>query len=329
LQDHYFKDWAVASERYFLRRFLGLDDPLCRSVVLWGSEKDIFERGIGLKARLTNWWTQTTFLNTFRIGEESLQHYAETINSIRPVLIKGYAGSLYQLARFAKRKNLRLHKPKVIYSSAESLRGFMRDEIEQVFDRKVYDFYGSREVGPIAGECAKGKMHVFNFHNYVEVVNAKNEATRVNEEGRVLVSSLHNYSMPLIRYEIGDTAVPGNPCECGIESGTLEQVTGRITDHFLRKDGGLVHGEYFTHLFYFVDWVDEFQIVQHTCDEVELFYVASGKHEPRVVQEIDDKIRLVMGNDCHVKWTEVSEIPRTPHGKQLFTRSEIAEAKWR
>lgn len=51
----------------------------------------------------------------------------------------------------------------------------MRDFIEEVFNCKIYDFYGLREVGVIFGECVKGKIYIFNFNNYLEVVDRNNK----------------------------------------------------------------------------------------------------------------------------------------------------------
>jgi phenylacetate-CoA ligase len=138
-----------------------------------------------------------------------------------------------------------------------------------------------------------------------------------------MVTTLHNLSMPLIRYDIGDTAVLGSACSCGNRLPTLENVTGRITDHFFLRDGTLVHGEYFTHLFYFRDWVAEFQVLQREVDLIEIYFVAQGELVQADRTEIDAKIRMVMGDSCRVEWNEVAEIPRTPHGKLLFTRSLV------
>ena len=124
-------------------------------MVLWGSERDTFKQR-NLRGKLGNWLTHTWFLNTFNLGEADWRRYVETINRFRPYFIKGYAGSLYEIARVINRQELTIHRPQFVYSSAEMLRDFMRREIEEAFRTKVYDFYGSREAGPIAGECRKG-----------------------------------------------------------------------------------------------------------------------------------------------------------------------------
>lgn len=329
VQDKVFRQWGIATQVYFYREFLGIDYPKVPKVVLWGSERDVFKWRQGLKPRLSNWLTQTTFLNSFKIGRDTMGEYIDIINHMKPVLVKGYASSLYELAIAAQRAGRRLHSPRVVYSSAETLRPFMRDVIEKAFQCKVYDFYGSREVGAIAGECRLGKLHIFEFNNKVEVVDGNGKPVPPGTEGRLLITTLHNRSMPLIRYEIGDTAVRGASCDCGSTLATLDRITGRVSDHFVTPQGDIVHGEYFTHLFYFRDWVDEFQVLQTEVDHIDVYYVSRAEVNPRDVTDIDAKIRLVMGESCAIKWHKVDEVPRTPQGKMLYTRSLVTQGEQR
>ena len=187
------------------------------------------------------------------------------------------------MAKVARRHNVRLYRPRFVYSAAETLRDFMREEIEEQFNAKEFDFYGSREVGAVAGECRYGRRYVFIMNNVVEILPdrhgsatspevadhpAQSPARRGDEappEGRILVTNLHTRAFPLIRYEIGDTgamgAEPGG-CPCGSPLPTLAKLTGRVSDHFVRRDGALVDGEYFTHLLYFRPWVESFRVDQ-------------------------------------------------------------------
>ncbi len=325
IQDKCFTQWSIATQTFYYQQFLGVDYPSVSKVVLWGSERDLLKKRKTIKARFSNWLTQTNFLNTFKVSEATLLEYIQVINTRKPVFIKGYAGSLYILARLAQRRRISIHNPKFVYSSAETLRPFMRNTIEEVFGCKVYDFYGSREVGSIAGECFAGKLHVFDFNTYVEIVDASGHSVRPGEEGRVITTTLHNRSMPLIRYEIGDTACLGSSCSCGSPLPVLERVTGRLTDHFSTSDGSKVHGEYFTHLFYFLDWLEEFQILQTDIDQILVFYVSALSAPEVDISDIDEKIRYVMGKDCNIEWKRVETIPRTPQGKLLYTRNLLLQ----
>jgi phenylacetate-CoA ligase len=323
VQDREFKSWCAATEAFYYERFLGIVCDETRKVILWGSERDIFSQTKSWKRIVWNRLTQTTFLNSFRMTEQEMIHYVDAINEQRPEYIRGYAGSLFELARFIRRHELPVYRPRLICSSAETLRPFMRELVESVFGCPVFDFYGSREVGAIGGQCRRGKMHLFSFNNLVEVVDDENCPVSPGEQGKLLITALHNTAMPLIRYEIGDTAVLGDGCDCGSPLPTLERITGRVTDHFTTRSGSLIHGEYFTHLFYFKEWVREFQVLQTELDEVQVYYAPKSPAPAEDVDDINRKIHLVMGQDCRVQWHEVSEVPRTPQGKLLFTRSLV------
>jgi phenylacetate-CoA ligase len=323
LQDHVYEDWSWATESCYFRESHGISPDSMRKVVLWGSERDTFKQR-NLRGTVSNWLTKTLFLNTFNVPEQDWLRYVEAINRYHPYFIKGYAGSLYELARVINRLQLAVHQPRFVYSSAEMLRDFMRREIEMAFRAKAYDFYGSREVGPIAGECREGRRHIFVYNNHVEVVDASDSALPEGEVGRILVTNLHNYSMPLLRYEIGDTgSLSSATCPCGSPLPHLVELKGRISDHFKRSDGTLIHGEYFTHLFYFRPWVKEFQVNQLAYDHVQICVVREAEAQPADIEDVETKVRLVMGQDCRVTWEYVPSIPRTSQGKQLFTRSLV------
>ena len=324
MQDASYWSWTEAAQDYYFEHFLGLERGAARSVWLWGSEHDLMKlRSPWAKLRVdaSHFLQNKLFLNTFAVDEKMWLQYVERIARFRPHYIAGYAGSLYQLASVARKHNIRLYRPSFVYSSAELLQDFMRRRIEEQFHTRVYDYYGSREVGAIAGECASGRMHVLIMNNIVEVLDQEGGEAAAKSEGRLIVTNLHNYAMPLLRYEIGDTgSLSGERCPCGSELPVLQSLTGRITDHFRLHDGTLVHGEFFTHLFYFRDWVAQFQVDQLACDRVHLSVVLAAEPDERDMQEITASIRVAMREECTVQWRFVDSIPKTPQGKHLFTR---------
>ena len=326
IQDDVYASWSNATRGYYFREFLGVEMFGAKSIWLWGSERDTFKLS-SRKAKLGLFLQNRLLLNTFDTSEQRWLEYIENIRSYRPYYVAGYAGSLYQIARVARKHNIRLHQPEFVYSSADMLHDFMRREIEEQFNVKVYDFYGSREVGSIAGECSAGRRHVFIMNNMVEILDDTNQPVGDAAEGRIVVTNLHNYSFPMIRYEIGDTGgMRFDGCACGSSLPILEKLTGRVTDHFRLRDGGLVHGQYFMHLFYFRDWVDQFQVDQVDYNQIKILVVPGSTVEDRDVVDINTKIRLVMGVDCEVEWQYVDSIEKTPQGKHLFTRCLVDES---
>jgi phenylacetate-CoA ligase len=326
IQDELYKKWSNATNKYYYHNMLGIDEMHCKKVILWGSERDIFEGTIGLRAKISNWLTNTIFLNSFRMTKEDMEKYVKIINQYKPELIRGYASSLYELCKFAEMNDLKIFTPKVLVSAAETLNDYMREKIESVFGTKVYNFYGSREVNGIAGECREGSMHIFIFSNYVEILDYHNLPVTEGREGKIIVTNLHNYSMPLIRYEIGDTGIlESRRCKCGNQLPILKKITGRITDHFIKKDGTIIHGEYFTHLFYLKDWIKTFRVIQEDYDKIRILAVPQGKINEIEKKDIENKIKLVMGKDCKIYWEFLEEISKPKSGKHLYTQSLLYE----
>ncbi len=325
IQDQEYNSWSKAAETYYFHHFLDVDYPSVPKVVLWGSDRDAL-RMHNLHGRFYNWISGTVFLNTFNADDLTWKEYVSIINRTQPVFIKGYAGSLYQIAKIIRKNNLTVFRPKFLYSSAECLQDFMRREIQEVFQAKVYDFYGSREVGAIAGECHLSHKHIFSWNNYVEIFHLQSDRLApTGANGRVIISNLHNYSQPLLRYEIGDVgSLATRKCNCGSDLPWFSHLKGRVTDYFIKQDKTLVHGEFFTHLFYFRQWVGQFRVTQQDFKKLLIEVVKSDKPDPADIQEITTKIKFMMGQDCRITWKYVSHIDSSNQGKFLFTRSLIS-----
>lgn len=328
IQDDLYLKWRNATNYYYFKNILDIEEPTAKKILLWGSERDLFKGSIGIKAKVTNWLSNTIFLNSFKTTDADFNTFIKVINSYKPEIVRGYAGSLYDLCRYAEQNKVPLFSPKIVVSAAENLSDTMRNYIESNFKTKVYDFYGSREVSNLAGECKEGLLHPFLFWNYLEVLDNDNQPINEGEEGRVVVTNLFNYSMPLIRYEIGDMAIRGpEKCSCGNILPTLEKVTGRITDHFWLKNGRMVPAEFFIHLFgvvcYRMGGFEKFQVIQEEYDQLRIKIVTRKELSHQYKNSVNEKIQQVMGSECKIIWENVDEIPKTSSGKYQYTQSMV------
>ena len=143
----------------------------------------------------------------------------------------------------------------------------------------------------------------------------------------MVVTTLHNYSMPLIRYEIGDMAVLGpKSCKCKSLLPTLKNITGRITDHFKLKNGTVVPAEFFIHLIGVVcntGKINKFQVIQKDFEHIKILAVLNENLSISDRKNIEDKLKVVMGKDCKISWEFVDDIPKTKSGKYIYTKSLV------
>jgi len=323
MQDAAFLRSTASVKLYYYLHMLGIEEPIAKRVILWGSERDFFTDSVGIRARLQNRLTHVLFLNSFRMSERDLELYIRKINAYQPELIRGYANSLFELCDYAARKKRRLHTPKAVISAAELLTPGMRQVIESAFKTHVFDFYGSREVNGLAGECRTGSMHQFAFFNHLEVLDPLDQPVGANEEGRVVVTNLTNYAMPLIRYDMGDTVVStDDACPCGNPLPTLRNVTGRVGDHFVTKNGTIVDANYFDFPFESRDSIRKYQLIQEDYERVRIKVELRSDLKASDRDDIENRIRFVMGK-CEILWDIVDDIPESPSGKHSYVKSLV------
>ncbi|MDM7913944.1 MAG: hypothetical protein QUU85_01575 [Candidatus Eisenbacteria bacterium] len=119
-----------------------------------------------------------------------------------------------------------------------------REVIERVFGRRVINRYGCEEVSLIACECERREgLHVNAEHVEVEVLRDDGTACGPGEDGRIVVTELVNFGMPMLRYEVGDRgAWHDRACSCGRPFPLLREVTGRTADFLVAADGSRVAG---------------------------------------------------------------------------------------
>lgn len=298
-----------------------------KEVKLWGSERDILEGTIGFREKLINWCYNRIFLNSFVLTPETMRSYLEEINKTKPKQIWTYADSIFQLAKFANENEIKMHSPKNIISTAGVLYEEMRSEITKAFpNTNVLDQYGSREAGVIGCEIGgKRGIRIFDHSVKVEICDINTGNVTSEGEGELLVSSLNNYSMPLIRYKIGDVGKKNDDLSNYEGSfSVLEKLTGRTNTHLKNRDGSKLHGEYATHLFYNKKWIENFRVIQHSYEDIEFQIVLKEGCSENAEQltQMKEELKVVLP-DCEVTVNYMDEIPKLKSGKYQFVICEI------
>jgi len=235
---------------------IGLEfgDKFC---ILWG-----FHSGDVKGSIYRKFLQRVLSLSAFEMDDKNMHKYVFEINKYKPKIIQAYTSAIYSLAKFMKRNNLSLEfKLRGIITSGETPTSTQRKIIEDVFNTRIINRYGSREFGCIAQECEYGNMHMMEDF----IVEEKN--------GNILVTDLNNFSMPFIRYEIGDCGYIKNigKCKCGRHSFIISELAGRVSDFILCPSGKIISLHYLTLLFqeYYED-IDGFQVIQKSPKDLDV-----------------------------------------------------------
>lgn len=297
-----------------------------RFALIWGAQRDLKATQNMREHIISRYIARIWELDAFELTEENMQEYVNTLEAIKPGMVLGYANALVAFSEFLLKK-FPDHKirPKGIVSSAETLTEEKRSIIEKAFHCKVLNRYGSREVGLIASECkAQEGLHINADNLLVEVTN-NGQPIPVGQAGDILVTDFMNKGMPLIRYKLGDIGIMSDrPCSCGRTLPLLKSVEGRSGDFFVAENGSLVHGEYFTHLFYGIDNVKQFQMIQDDMENITLKLVTKSPNEDDdYLSMVETKTKEMLGQNINISVIFVDDIPPTASGKRLFTISKV------
>jgi len=292
----------------------------------WGQPHTVRRR---IRAYATRIAVRRISFSAFAFDDRDLERYWERCLRERPTYFYGYVSMLEAFASFVLRRGLdgRQLGLKAIVTTSEVLGEPQRRLLVEAFGAPVQNEYGCGEVGAIAYECEQGRLHVVSDNLLVEVVNDTGQEVMPGETGHVVVTDLNNRAMPLIRYRVGDLAVPGLPCVCGRGFPTLERVWGREYDFVQDANGKRYHGEFIMYVFEDLRDngvpVQQFQIVQRRINALEALVVTGASDPQQVVAAVVDELQTRMPGVV-VEGRHVRGIERAPSGKLRLIRNELS-----
>jgi phenylacetate-CoA ligase len=246
--------------------------------------------------------------------EELLRQLA----ALRPGVIKAYPGVLARLGEELRRSGRADIRPRFVVAVGEVLTGARRAQIEATWRVPVRDVYSCWEVGLIAWECpSTGMLHVFDDSVVLEVLGNNDRPVGIGERGEVVLTSLHSFAMPFIRYRLGDVVTRGAAgCSCGSPFSTIGMVQGRMLDFFRLPGGRLVHPyEILSDLTEDAfRWVRHYQLVQEAEDRVAFLMVPGPEFDRERLAEFERRAVRVLGA-ARLRTELVERIEPAPSGK--------------
>ena len=324
LQDNHYWDVNVATKLFHFEWFgKGLGD---RELKIWGSEYDLLKGREGIVPRAKAWLYNRRSEQCFALPAERVEEIVAAINGFRPKLIWAYRDGIDVVAQDINRRGLSVHRPAAVFVGGGTIYPHVLESVGRAFGAPVVNHYGSREMGDVACQCPEREgLHVSAHSHKVEIVDRDGRPV-VDQEGEVVVTSLHNYAMPLIRYRIGDQAEALSAwCRCGRGTPMIGPVSGRVMERLVSARGDSVDAMYLIHLVGVVandGFVRRFQVVQEAPDRLVINIVLEDGFTPASVEPrlppISEKIRLLMGPACRVDYHFVDGIPLTRSGKHPY-----------
>ena len=229
---------------------------------------------------------------------------------------------MYDISRYINSNGLKVKFKPVIHCTTGPLYPEMRKEISEEFNNAhVYSFYGSRQVSSIATEIKSTSWFQVLFDNvFVEILDENSKPVKEGEEGEVVITTLNNFYMPLIRYRIGDRAIKGDSFKFGCLR--IENILGRTLGVIHTKDGRKIDGQFFTTLFFNKESIKSFQLVQKSIDLLILNIVKSDSFIEDELNLIVERIKLEVPN-VQIAVSYCKNINLSSTGKIMYVYSEL------
>jgi len=290
-----------------------------RVAAIWGNPEYV---KLGWRGRLRNALLERRiYLDTLKMDEQAMDRFAAALRRRPPSLLFGHAHSLCLFAQFLSIRGGAGFRPRGIISTAMVLHSWERRTIEEVFGCPVTNRYGCEEVSLIASQCERGEgLHVNADGVYVEVLRDDGTPAAPGETGKVVVTDLANRAMPIIRYEVGDMAVPAEGgCPCGRGLPLLERIEGRVADYVVTAGGEMISGISLTENFaVMVPGLAQLQIIQEEIDRFVFRIVKGPDFGPASLRKIQRLVAERFGPDVNYGCRYVDRILPEASGKYRF-----------
>ena len=249
---------------------------------------------------------------------------AEWLRRHDPAYLSTFPTNARALADHFSAHGLELPGLRKILPYGEMMTADIRERCEEVFGASMFDNYSATECGMIALKCPDGPgYHLMNETVMIEVVSDKGAQCKPGETGQVVLTTLHNYAQPLIRYRLGDLVEVGTPCPCGRHLPVINRIAGRARHMFRFPDGTEMLPDFRSKSILKHVAPLAWQIAQTGPMDIEFRYVPGTSGEKPDFDGMTAHIRALLGVAVDVRYIERQEIQQSASGKIFDYVSEL------
>jgi phenylacetate-CoA ligase len=257
-------------------------------------------------------------------GTRPVDEHLDWLLRHEPDYLLVFPSVLQALLLESERRGVKPERLRAVSTFAEQLDPALRGALARQWGVPLADIYSATETGYIALQCPEHPhYHVQAETVFVEVLNSEGRECAPGEVGRVVVTPLHNFAMPLIRYEIGDFAAPGSACACGRGLPVLERIAGRVRNMCVMPSGRCKWPALYGVIFELGLPIRQFRIVQHSLEQVEAMLVTERALATEEEERVRAALRRALYEEARVTISYHQAIPAGPGGKYEEFLSKI------
>jgi len=250
------------------------------------------------------------FFSPFHMTNENMKKYIDIILEEKISVLRGYPSSLFAFSKFIKDNNYSKPDIKFLLTASEVLTQKERELIETVFNAKIYDHYGLADTCVMMGECNQHNgLHNYEDYGYLELLDN-------NGTNKIIGTNLHNYAMPLIRYDTGDLAISNNNnCSCGRHFPLIKSIQGRKDTVILTPAGQEIPVVNFYTMFDEFLEINKWQIIQGSDYKIQ-FLLDTLELNNRRLKELETEIKKRLPNTIKTSILKNKIFIKTGEGKE-------------
>jgi phenylacetate-CoA ligase len=202
VQDQYSCEQILALQPPWSKWALpGVCDFLVRT---WGSPAETMQHS-SARARAHHYLSNACYGGCFQKTPEKTRNSIEFPNNTRPKSVVALASAAHDPARFATKDGIEARSQRAVGCSFNASYPSARQKTEEVLRWKAQNRYGSAGTGDIDCECfSEEGLHMDPRCDYVKGSDDAGHPVPQGIHGHIVVASLVNFAMPVVRSDIGD-----------------------------------------------------------------------------------------------------------------------------
>lgn len=247
------------------------------------------------------------------------EQHVDWLQRHNPDYLITFPSTVREVAEYCIKNKIKLPKLSKIQSISEVITPRTRELCRQAWGVEMCDIYSSREIGYMALQCPEHEhYHVQSEGVLLEVLDEEGKACAPGEVGRVVVTPLHNFVMPMIRYDIGDYAEVGEPCSCGRGLPVLKRIFGREQGMLVLPSGekrSTLLGSGDIEKFLAIAPIRQYQLVQTDVETIEVRLATERRITSEEEGHVKEWVKDKFGYPFAVGLTYHDEIAKDASGK--------------
>lgn len=307
------QNWSALMEAR-IRNWAGVSINTPRGMI--GGRRIIPDHVVSYPLYRYNFVEKQTYFSAYHLSPQTVGNYLEGLSKNNVGFLTGYAVSIFLMAKFALESNLPIPPLKAVITSSEKLTPEMRATIQAAFQCKVFDSYSGVEACGLISESPEGKLVFSPDSGILELLDTDGREVGPGQTGEIVLTGLHNFDQPLIRYKIGDyaTLAQDQTLECGRTMPVIESIQGRMEDILYGADGRAMVR--FHSVFYDIPGLKLSQIIQEKLSEFVINLVVDSNSYQKDQSEklIVERFRSQLG-DIQIQFQYPEKIEKSASGK--------------